>query len=392
MLLYNSPISGNCYKVRLLLAHLGIPYERRDLDVVDRSNRPAELGGLNPDLRVPTLVLDDGRPLAESNAILWYFGDGTRFVPDDALRAGPGAPVEVLRAVQPRAGARRRPLPRSPSRVGPTSTRRADRGADREAATRARRDGASPRGRDFLVGGRIPSPTSRSTRIRTWRTRAASTSSRTRRSARGSSASPPSRVTSRSTPDRGSARERPRPLRAEPDGLAPSRQRAQRRRQPPLRGRARRGARAPDRRHRPGRAPSPAARRRSSPTSTGSGSAGTRARCCQSERGELLRRGGRQLRSAPEPCATPTARSGSAGRRSPRADGTATYQLATVADDLDLGITHIIRGSDHRPNEEVQHADRAGARRRAARGDPPRAPARRRWRAGTSPSRRGAGA
>ena len=83
MLLYNSPISGNCYKVRLLLAHLGIPYERRDLDVVDRSNRPAELGGLNPDLRVPTVVLDDGRPLAESGAILWYFGDSTRFVPVD---------------------------------------------------------------------------------------------------------------------------------------------------------------------------------------------------------------------------------------------------------------------------------------------------------------------
>ena len=83
MLLYNSPISGNCYKVRLLLAHLGIPYERRDLDVVDRSNRPAELGGLNPDLRVPTVVQDDGRPLAESGAILWYFGDSTRFVPVD---------------------------------------------------------------------------------------------------------------------------------------------------------------------------------------------------------------------------------------------------------------------------------------------------------------------
>jgi hypothetical protein len=37
-----------------------------------------------------------------------------------------------------------------------------------------------------------------------------------------------------------------------------------------------------------------------------------------------------------------------------RADGTATYQLATVADDLDLGVTHVIRGSDHRPNEEPQ--------------------------------------
>ena len=83
MLLYNSPVSGNCYKVRLLLAHLGIPYERRDLDVVDRSDRPDVLGGLNPDLRVPTLVLDDGRPLAESGAIIWYFGEGSRFVPTD---------------------------------------------------------------------------------------------------------------------------------------------------------------------------------------------------------------------------------------------------------------------------------------------------------------------
>jgi glutathione S-transferase len=83
MLLYNSPVSGNCYKVRLLLAHLGIPYERCDLDVVDRSNRGEVLAGLNPDLRVPTLVLDDGRALAESGAILWYFGEGTRFVPED---------------------------------------------------------------------------------------------------------------------------------------------------------------------------------------------------------------------------------------------------------------------------------------------------------------------
>ncbi len=83
MLLYNSPVSGNCYKVRLLLAHLALPYDRRDLDVVDRSNRGEVLGGLNPDLRVPTLVLDDGRALAESGAILWYFGEGTRFVPED---------------------------------------------------------------------------------------------------------------------------------------------------------------------------------------------------------------------------------------------------------------------------------------------------------------------
>jgi glutathione S-transferase len=83
VLLYNSPVSGNCYKVRLLLAHLGLSYESVDVSVVDRSNRAELLGDLNPALRVPTLVLDDGRPLAESNAILWYFGDGTPYVPDD---------------------------------------------------------------------------------------------------------------------------------------------------------------------------------------------------------------------------------------------------------------------------------------------------------------------
>jgi glutathione S-transferase len=84
VLLYDSPVSGNCYKVRLLLAQLGIPYERRSVDVVDRSGRAELLGPLNPALRIPTLVLDDGRPLAESNAILWFLGDGTRYVPTDA--------------------------------------------------------------------------------------------------------------------------------------------------------------------------------------------------------------------------------------------------------------------------------------------------------------------
>jgi len=83
VLLYDSPVSGNCYKVRLLLARLGLAYERREVDVVDRSNRRELLGDLNPALGVPTLVLDDGRPLAESNAILMYFADGTPLVPDD---------------------------------------------------------------------------------------------------------------------------------------------------------------------------------------------------------------------------------------------------------------------------------------------------------------------
>jgi glutathione S-transferase len=84
VLLYDSALSGNCYKVRLLMAQLGMAYERQEVDVVDRSNRKELLGELNPALRVPTLVFDDGRSLGESDAILWYLATGTPFLPADA--------------------------------------------------------------------------------------------------------------------------------------------------------------------------------------------------------------------------------------------------------------------------------------------------------------------
>jgi glutathione S-transferase len=83
VLLYDNPMSGNCFKVRLLFSLLGIEYERREMDVIDRSDRREVLGELNPGLRVPTLVLDDGRPLAESDAILVYFAEGTEYLPED---------------------------------------------------------------------------------------------------------------------------------------------------------------------------------------------------------------------------------------------------------------------------------------------------------------------
>jgi glutathione S-transferase len=83
MRLYDSQVSGNCWKVRQLFAHLGIEYERREVSVIDRSGRQELLGELNPGLRVPTLVLDDGRSLAESNAITFYFAEGTPYLPED---------------------------------------------------------------------------------------------------------------------------------------------------------------------------------------------------------------------------------------------------------------------------------------------------------------------
>jgi glutathione S-transferase len=83
VLLFDSRVSGNCYKVRLLFAQLGIDYQRHEVDVVERSGRLELLGELNPGLRVPTLVLDDGRSLGESDAILWFFAEGTSYLPED---------------------------------------------------------------------------------------------------------------------------------------------------------------------------------------------------------------------------------------------------------------------------------------------------------------------
>jgi glutathione S-transferase len=85
VLLYDSPPSGNCYKARLLLSQLGIPFDRVEVDTSTKAGRGPVLGGKNPALRVPVLELDDGRHLAESGAILWYLADGTQYLPDDAF-------------------------------------------------------------------------------------------------------------------------------------------------------------------------------------------------------------------------------------------------------------------------------------------------------------------
>jgi glutathione S-transferase len=83
MKLFDSGVSGNCYKVRLICAHLGLPLERHELSVVDRSNRPEAIGSLSPVHRVPVLVLDDGRSMFESNAIIDYLAEDTPYIPTD---------------------------------------------------------------------------------------------------------------------------------------------------------------------------------------------------------------------------------------------------------------------------------------------------------------------
>jgi glutathione S-transferase len=77
--------SGNGYKIRLLLAQLGIAHERIERDILKGETRTPEFLALNPNGRIPILELGDGRVLAESNAIQWYLGDGSPLVPVDAF-------------------------------------------------------------------------------------------------------------------------------------------------------------------------------------------------------------------------------------------------------------------------------------------------------------------
>jgi glutathione S-transferase len=83
--LYDYLESGNGYKVRLLLHQLGIPFERVELDIVKGETRTKAFLAKNPNGRIPTLELEDGTCLPESNAILWYLAEGTAFLPEDRL-------------------------------------------------------------------------------------------------------------------------------------------------------------------------------------------------------------------------------------------------------------------------------------------------------------------
>jgi len=82
--LYQQQDSGNCYKVRLLLSHLGRPFRTVAVSSLDGSTRRPEFLAKNPIGKVPTIELEDGRFLAESNAILLHFAEGTQFLAADA--------------------------------------------------------------------------------------------------------------------------------------------------------------------------------------------------------------------------------------------------------------------------------------------------------------------
>jgi glutathione S-transferase len=85
--LYDSRLSGNGWKVRLLLSHLGIPFTRQVLNLAQGEARTPEFLRLNPLARVPVLVLEDGTVICESDAILFYLAQGTPYLPSGAAES-----------------------------------------------------------------------------------------------------------------------------------------------------------------------------------------------------------------------------------------------------------------------------------------------------------------
>ena len=80
---YGDLQSGNRYKIKLLLAFLGIEHAWQHIDVVKKETKTAEFLTINPNGQIPTVVLEDERILCESHAILGYFAEGTNFLPTD---------------------------------------------------------------------------------------------------------------------------------------------------------------------------------------------------------------------------------------------------------------------------------------------------------------------
>lgn len=80
---YGDIQSGNCYKIKLLMSLLDIPHHWQHVDILNGESRTEDYLAKNPNGKIPLLELDDGRHLAESNAILNYLAEGSRYLPDN---------------------------------------------------------------------------------------------------------------------------------------------------------------------------------------------------------------------------------------------------------------------------------------------------------------------
>ena len=84
MRIFGDSISSNCLKVKWTAEHLGLAFNWIETRVLNGETRTPEFLAINPAGQVPTIVLDDGRPLAQSNAIILYLAEGSSLIPTDA--------------------------------------------------------------------------------------------------------------------------------------------------------------------------------------------------------------------------------------------------------------------------------------------------------------------
>ena len=82
--LYDSLLSGNSWKVRILLSQLQLKYERVTLDLAIRDTHRPDFRKISRFSRIPALMIDDGRTIVESGAILTYLAEGTDLFPADS--------------------------------------------------------------------------------------------------------------------------------------------------------------------------------------------------------------------------------------------------------------------------------------------------------------------
>src|SRR5262249_33591712 len=132
MRLYDYGASANCYKARLVLAQLGLPYERVPIDIFGGDTLTDEFAAKNPARSTPVLETDDGRYLQESNAIIWYLAQGTAFLPEDEFDRAHVLKWLILEQTDVMPGIGGLPLP---PLTGPWAPRRA---AARARSRRAR--------------------------------------------------------------------------------------------------------------------------------------------------------------------------------------------------------------------------------------------------------------
>lgn len=81
--IYGDSISGNCYKLKLAAAQTGFEYEWQEVDIMKGETRTTDYLEMNANGKVPLMVLEDGRCLPESNAILSYLADGSELAGSD---------------------------------------------------------------------------------------------------------------------------------------------------------------------------------------------------------------------------------------------------------------------------------------------------------------------